>query len=209
MALVETTLSSACGLTDSTIVVAAATSFAVGRLVYVDGEMMKVSQAYDGTSTTVPVLRGLDGSTQLAHVTSARVVHGLSSDFVVAPGQTVSFPSTGRTREIRSYTASGAITMPTAGNDMLAILNGTSVLTMTLADPTLDLDGCILYVGANGVAAHTLTNTTGFGGAGSNYDVLTWNGTGTAIVALMALNERWHLFPGVTGTLTNEAAALA
>ncbi len=64
MALTATTLSSAVALTDKSIVVASATGFAAGAYVKVDGEFMQVDKSYTSGSTTVPVLRGRDGSAQ-------------------------------------------------------------------------------------------------------------------------------------------------
>ena len=60
MAFATTTLSSAVGTSDISIVVASATSFAAGRLLIVDQELMQVTQAYS-SGTTIPVLRGRDG----------------------------------------------------------------------------------------------------------------------------------------------------
>jgi hypothetical protein len=104
---------------------------------------------------------------------------------------------------VTSYSAAGAISLPTAGSDSVAVLNGAVVLAMTLANPGKDLDGSILYIVANGAAAHTVTYDAGWGGAGSSYDVLTANGTGTCSASLMAINEKWVLLGPIGGTLTN------
>src|SRR5438094_6161812 len=64
MALATTTLSSACAQGDVSIVVASATSVAAGRLIVIDQEEMQVAQSYS-SGTTVPVLRGRDGSAQV------------------------------------------------------------------------------------------------------------------------------------------------
>jgi len=80
MALATTTLSVAVALTDTSIVVASATSVAAGRLVLVDQEMMKVMQSYV-SGTTVPVQRGIDGSATVAHKITANVTHGAATDF--------------------------------------------------------------------------------------------------------------------------------
>ena len=209
MALAETTFSSAVAIGDSQVSVASATSVAEGRLILAAGEVMRVAKGYVAASTTVPVLRGQDGTVQRAHPATLRIVHGDASDFAApAPGQVVGFPVAGRSREVRSYSAAGAISLPSPGNDMVAIINGTA-LAMTLANPTKDMDGCVLYVIQDTAAAHTITYTAGFGGAGGSYDVLTANGTGTAAVAFIAANELWCLLPAVTGTLTNAAWALA
>ncbi|PYQ83519.1 MAG: hypothetical protein DMG02_33580, partial [Acidobacteria bacterium] len=87
MALATTTLSSACAQGDVSIVVASATSVAAGRLIVIDQEEMQVAQSYS-SGTTVPVLRGRDGSAQVAHKATANVTHGLASDFASPAAQT-------------------------------------------------------------------------------------------------------------------------
>ena len=69
MALATTTLSTALTgegpLAETSIVVASATSLAAGRIIRmggIGGERMLVAKAYIVGSTTVPVLRGWDGS---------------------------------------------------------------------------------------------------------------------------------------------------
>ena len=57
MALVSTTLGGACTVTDTSLLVASATSVAAGRYLRIDGETMIVTKAYVVASTTVPVLR--------------------------------------------------------------------------------------------------------------------------------------------------------
>lgn len=210
MALVRTTLSAAVAIGDKSIKVASASGFAVGYQIRVDQEQMEVDKGYDGSSTTIPVRRGIDGTAQQAHVSSAGVVCGVNSDWADDAAQTsVLYPIAGRARTVTSYSASGAISLPTAGADAVAVLNGTSVLTMTLANPGKGIEGSLLYVVANGAAAHTVTNTTGFGGAGSSYDVLTANGTGTCGFTLMAVNEKWIIIGPVGGTLTNVVFAIS
>jgi hypothetical protein len=112
-------------------------------------------------------------------------------------------------RRIVSYSASGAIAMPNAGEDLVVFLNGTSALAMTLADPGKDINGSLLFVAAGGAAAHTVTSASGIGGAGSNYDVLTASGTGTPGLVLLALNGVWVNIGSIAGTLTNVAFAIA
>lgn len=209
MALAETTLAAAVTELDKSVTLASATSVAANRLIRVGDEVMKVTTAYVTGETETPVLRGQDGTKAQAHPSGARVTHGDAADYSApATGTHTTFPIAGRARETKTYSASGAITMPKPGNDMLAILNGTSVLAMTLANPTKDMDGCVLTVAGNGVAAHTVTYTGGFGGAGSSYDVLTQNASAPAGFSLIAINELWYLYPAVTGTLTNNAWAL-
>ena len=211
MALATTTLSSACAVGDTSIVVASATSFAAGRLVVIDGEVMQVTSAYS-SGTTIPVTRGLNGTVTAAHVSSANVTHGLASDFpVAAPGSDDSVLLAARPgRDRRSYSASGAIALPAAGRDMVAIIIGTSALAMTVAAPTKDMDGSILYIVGNGKSASTVTFSGGVGAAGTSYDVATFQNAGQVGVSVMAANGAWVLLNGpITGTTTGLSFGIA
>ena len=217
MALVNTTLASACGASDTVIQVASATGIVARAQVEIDGEVMQVISSYDASSNgvNVPVLRGQNGTYAYAHPTSAKVRIGLSNDtgwgYQVA--QTVTqFPIATPARQRTSYSASGAITLPQPGNDMVAFLNGTSVLAMTVADPGTALDGSFLWIVSNGAAAHTITFASGLSGAGSSYDVLTVNATApVALGPFIASNGYWQAAAtvAVSGTVTNVTAALA
>jgi len=210
MAFAETTLSSAAALTDKSIVVASATSVAAGRLVLIDQEIMQVAQDYS-SGTTVNVLRGREGSVQSAHVVTARVIHGLASDFDAPPAQTsVTYPVV-RARQVVSITATSTLTLPVAGEDLMVILNGTAAITLTIPVPTTDMDGCELSIVANGVAAHLLTFTGGLSGAGSGYDVITINATAPAAFKFVACNDLWLAYcaPPMGGTVTNIIGSIA
>lgn len=206
MALSETTLGAACTAGASKITVASATGIAAGVHVVIDGEQMKVTKAYVLASTTVPVLRGQGGTAAVAHPSGARVTHSVASDFAdVAPGGATSYQPYGRPRQVLSYSAAGAITLPVAGADMLAILNGTNALAMTLAHPTKDMDGCEVIIVGNGKAAHTVTLPTGgIGNAGAGYTVLTFASGAQNGIRLIACNEFWSALgaPGFAGTAT-------
>lgn len=211
MALATTTLSAAVLAGDSVISVASATSMAAGRLIRIDGEVLKVAGAYV-SGTSVPVLRGQDGTVTAAHASSANVVHGLASDFsgpADGSDDSVSYPAR-PARKVSSYSASGAITLPAAGSDAVAILNGTSAIAMTLANPTSDMDGSILTIIGNGKSASTVTYTAGFGNAGSAYDVITMQTAGQVSVSLMAANSIWVVLNApITGTTTALSVAIA
>lgn len=212
MALVRTTLSSACAVGDKQIVVASATGFAVGYVVLIDQEQMEVTKGYDGSSTTIPVLRGKGGSKTSAHVATAGVVAGVATDWS-DPGiqAAVNFPVAGRPVELRSITATGTLTPPTAGTDLRVVLNGTSVIALTIAAPTKDLDGCKLTIVSNGAAAHTLTFTGGLSGAGNSYDVITVNATAPAAFEFIAANSLWMMLcqAPMGGTVTNIIGSIA
>jgi hypothetical protein len=210
MALAETTLSAACGANDRSITVASATSLAAGRLIEIDGEVMQVTKDYVAASTQPNVTRGLNGTAQKAHPSGARVTHGEATDFGdPAPGTSTNFPAAGLAFKRVSYSASGAIELPEPGSMRLAMLNGTSVLAMTLAVPTKAMDGVILFVVGNGKAAHTLTVSGGIGAAGASYDVATFDANGQNAVMLIAANEVWVLLSPMTGTLTAVVPAIA
>jgi len=204
MALNTTTLSSAVVVTDTSIVVASATGAAAGTSVRIDDEVMQIAQNYT-SGTTIPVIRGLGGSATCAHAVSANVTFYLGSDENVQGAQTATqWPIAGRARNIASFSAAGALTLPAPGADSVAIINGTGALAMTLANPTKDMDGSILYIVGNGKAAHTVTYTAGLGNGGSALDVLTFAAGGQQCVAVIAANAIWVPLPSVlAGTLTN------
>jgi hypothetical protein len=210
MALATTTLSAAISASDREITVASATSVAAGRLIRINGEMLKVAQNY-ASGTTVPVLRGQDGTVASAHAVTSNVTHGVASDFAnpAAGGPVTNIPAQ-RAREVKAYGAAGAITLPTPGNDMLAIINGTSALAMTVANPTKDMDGDILIVVGNGKAAHTVTYTAGLGNGGSGLDVGTFDTNAQCSMMFIAANGIWVPLPSpLSGTLTGCDVAVA
>jgi len=199
MALTTTTLSSAVVVTDNTLVVASATGAAAGTLVLIDQEQMQIVQSYV-SGTTIPVVRGQGGTATAAHPATANVTFFLASDEVTQAPQTgTQWPVAGRGRVVTSYSAAGAITLPSPGADAVAILNGTSALAMTLANPTKDMDGCILHVVGNGKAAHTITYTAGLGNAGSGLDVGTFATGAQLSQSFVAANGIWCGLPSIFG----------
>lgn len=211
MALVRTTLSSACSATDTSIVVASATGFAANYVVLIDQEQMQVTSTYV-SGTTIPVLRGQGGTKTAAHVVTAGVVAGVATDWSDSATQTaVNYPVAGRAVELRSITATSSLTLPTPGSDLRVVLNGTSVIALTIPVPTVDMDGTKLTIVSNGAAAHTLTFTGGLSGAGSNYDVITVNATAPAAFEFIAANELWMMLcqAPMGGTVTNIIGSIA
>lgn len=205
MALVSTTLASAYTAGDKQIVVASASGFAAGYTVRIDQEIFLVAGNYS-SGTTVPVICGQAGSVNAAHASGATVVAGTAADWSTpAPQTPVQYPIAGRARTLTSYSADGAIALPTPGADAVAVLNGTVALAMTLAVPTKDMDGCRLDIVGNGKAAHTVAPAAAFNDAGSNFDTLaTFAAGGRQVLALIAINEKWCIYPSVAGgTLTN------
>jgi hypothetical protein len=210
MALATTTLSAAVGVNDLSIVVASATSVAAGRVLICDQEVMKVTQSYV-SGTTVPVLRGQDGSVTAAHKATANVTHGLASDFAnPAPQTAVTYPTV-RAKQVQSISATGTLTLPPAGTDLTVILNGTTIITLTIPVPTKDMDGTELVIVSNGAAAHVPTFTGGLSGAGGSYDAITFNATAPVALRAIACNGLWVTFagPALTGTVTNITGGIA
>ncbi len=217
MAVTTTTLASAMAATDIQISVTSATGFAANQFVLVDQEWLKIVSSYT-SGTIIPVLRGQNGSTVVAHTKAANVTTDAisqvaSSDWAnAAPSVTTSYPLSGRARSIVSYNASGAIALPAAGTDQVAILTGTSTLAMTIVNPTKDMDGCILTIIASGKSASTVDfdDTVGLNGAGSSYDTITFQNAGQAAISIMALNGAWVLVNSpITGTVTAMSVAIA
>lgn len=210
MAFATTTLSAAVSLTDTNIVVASATSMAAGRLILVDQEMMKVTQNYV-SGTTVSVLRGIDGSATAAHKVTANVTHGNAADFATPSPQEIVTYSTDRAVLVQSISATSTLTLSPGGVDTRVILNGTSVITLTIPVPTKDMDGNILMIIGNGAAAHVLTFTGGLSGAGTSYDVVTVNATAPIAMQAVACNGLWMAFAAIplAGTVTNVTGTLA
>jgi len=208
MALAETTLSAACTADQAFIVVTSATSVAAGNIVLIDGEQMKVTRAYVTASTTVPVLRAQGGTLGFAHPSGAAVEHGVASDFGTQAAQTdVNFPIAGKAIDIRSYSADGAIDLPSPGSNRIALLNAvsTTVLAMTVALPTKDMDGCELLIASrNGTGAHTITFAGRLNGAPSgNYTIYTFP-AGPNLIRCVAIDSFWYVAsaPAWTGTVT-------
>jgi len=205
MALTATTATSAIGVNDISIVVASATGFTPGAIVRIDQEVLTVGRSYPSGNLTVPVHRGQDGTATAAHPSGAKVLVETVADLNVGgagplPQTTTQFPAV-RGRAIKSYSASGAITLPTPGSDMVAFLNGTSALTMSLANPTADQDGDVLYIIGNGKAAHVVNYTAGLGSGGGTLDAGTAAAGNLCAVQLMAAGGFWVYVgvPSATG----------
>jgi hypothetical protein len=206
VALANTTLSSACALTDKQIVVASATSIAPGMLAVCDGEIMQVTKGYVIASTTVPVLRAQEGTVQVAHPTAAKITfYVLASDIPVPDPQLDTLtPYAGRGRYPTSITSSAAF-VPRPGNqDEIVFLNGTSVIALTLTSPTVDQNGKVVIFVGNGIAAHTITyTTTGFGNVGGTADLITFGTTQAQSFQMIAAGGFWVILGGLSTATAN------
>ena len=208
MSLTETTLAAACAATDKTIVLASATGVTVGTRFRIDDENFVATKAYTSGSVTVPIVRARGGGVPTLHPITSAVTYGLASDegWGGIAGQTdVQYPFIKAQRQL-GYSADGAITLPDPGSDMTAVLNAvsTTVLAMTIADPTRAMDGCKLRIlSRNGTGAHTLTFAGGLNGAGSSYNVFTFP-AGPVMIEVVAWDLFWYVpvAPAITGTVT-------
>lgn len=217
MALANTTLASAMAANDSIAVLASSTGIGARDKMEIDGEVLQIIQSYTtaGNGVNVPVLRGQNGGIASAHPSGALVRIGPASDAewgAQAPQTVVQFPIASPARQRASYTAAGAITLPNPGNDMVAFINGTSALAMTVAAPQTALDTSLLWVASNGVANHTVQFTGGLSGAGGSYDIITINSSAPVLLGpFMAVNGLWQLGVGVAvaGTVTNITGTIA
>ncbi len=219
MSVANTTLASALGASDTVAVVASSTGISARDKMEIDGEVLQVIQSYTtaGNGVNVPVLRGQNGGVASAHPSGAKVRVGPASDTdwgSQAPQTVVQFPIASPARQRASYSAAGAITLPLPGNDMVAFINGTSALAMTVADPATTLDGSLLWIASNGIANHTVTFATGLSGSGASgsYDVITINASAPVLLGpFMAVNGFWEAAVAVpmAGTVTNITATVA
>lgn len=213
MALANTTLSSACALTDKQIVVASATNLLPGLLWFCNGEVGQITKAYVVGATTVPTLRALEGTAQIAHPASAQIsFYLLASDLPAVGAQLSTYvPLAGRGRYPTSVTTSAAW-LPQGGNqDELVELNGTSVIALTIVNPTRDQTGKVVTFVGNGIAAHTITyTTTGFGNVGATADVVTFGASQMQSFSMIACGGFWvTLGPLATATANVSGPSLA
>lgn len=193
MAVTSTTLAASCGVGATTITVASATNFTTGQFILVENELMQQTAAANGT--VVPVRRGLDGTVQGAHASSAFACTGLFADFPSPiPGWPVVYgPCVGDGSNAASYTysAAGAIS-PVPG---VHVINGSGAIAMTLAGPTGTQEGQVMIIESKNLHANTIVATPAFlGAAGAT---ATAAATGANLV-LKACGGKWTVV-GVSG----------
>lgn len=212
-----TTLAAAQGLNDQTALLTAITGVVVGALLLIDGEVEKVLGPIPAAATTpVNVLRGQESSFNQAHGLAAQVRIGVgptalaAGDFgAAAPGTLGSPMPPSKYIERRGYVAAGAITLPSIGNDMVAILYGTAALAMTLANPSILTEGSRLMIEGTGKAAHTVTYAAGLGNVGAAADVITFKADQSQAIELVASGGFWVNESLVAGAATVAGAGLA
>ena len=71
----QTRITAAVGVNDNTIVVASATGFAAGRIVYIDREAMTIGSSY-ASGTSIPVQRGQQGTITTKHAANTPLYVG-------------------------------------------------------------------------------------------------------------------------------------
>jgi hypothetical protein len=212
MALANTTLSSAAAATDKQIVVASASNLVPGLLAFCNGEILQITKSYV-SGTTVPVLRGQEGTAQIALPTGAQISFFLlGSDFyTTGPQLSTSVPLAGRGRYPSSVTTSAAWTPRADNQDELVEINGTSIVALTIVNPLRSQTGKVVTFVGNGIAAHTITyTTTGFGNVGTTADVVTFGASQMQSFSMIACGGFWVTYgPLSTATANVSGPALA
>ena len=191
MALTNTTLAAACGVSDTTIRVTAATGFADKQIIRVDAELLAQAGTPSTTSPTViPVRRGLDGTAAAAHGILANVATGLASDFPAPPpGQIVALaPGDGR-RTLGVDTTLATADFP-AGPTTIVLTKATAA-AITLGAPSKAQDGLRITFLSATAAAHTVTYATGFYGDAGSSDIATFAAKVGASMTLEANGGAW------------------
>lgn len=208
MALTRTTLSAAVALGDKTVILASITGLQVGMPLIIDREEMRVASVGSAATDPVGVTRGVNGTAAAAHVVTAGAVFGPAADFSTAvPPVAKQAP---RQRVVTSYSAAGAIDIPAPGTDVVAILNSTVALAMTLAVPGKANDGDRLVIVGNGKAAHTVTLAGGMGAGSTGYTINTFDTNAQCAVEYIAANSVWVPCPSpFSGTLTGVDVAVS
>lgn len=212
MALATTTLSATITAQDTVITVASATSIAVGRRILIDQETLQVATGWV-SGTSIPVLRGLDGSKASAHFLTSAVTHGLPSDFdQPSPGTATLYPTIRAVQVTSVTTTSTSLVLPDAGCDMRVIINLATAISLTIPVPTKDMDGTMLTFVASAIAIqHALIFTGGLNGGSTGYTTFTAAATGSTCFSVIACNGLWFVMsaPAWTGTVTKLIGALS
>jgi hypothetical protein len=208
------------GSAPQVIPLASVTNIAVKDILVVDREFMCVTALNTGS---VQVQRGCQGTAAAGHVSGAVVWTGAKARFysnevtgsctatneaflphiVMPSGNEYDCKNGewslsrregfrefnwGRSDGGTTYTANGAITVQPG----VTFINGTT-LAMTLADPTKDQNGMVMFIISTNASAHTVTYTAGFGGGTTARDVATFGGAINDELVIVAVNGTWWL----------------
>lgn len=177
MALVNTSLAGAMSAGATRVSLTSGTSVAVGRFLKVDAELMLVQSAVPDSTTQWNVMRGIAGTSAVAHVALAPAIHGAPADFTLPVGPPVV-----------SYGADGAIAVPVV--DTLVLLTKATAAAMTLAAPAVDQTNTVTIAGTV-AAANTVTYTAGFYGDTTSSDVATFAAKVGASMTIRAQQGKW------------------
>ena len=205
--------------TQNSIVVASATGFAAGNIVFIDKEAMRIRSSYV-SGTTIPVTRGILGTAAQLHQDNAPCYCGPAKEFyhtdVTGYANTdneYALPHINvRTGNIYNIVGNQWVQWRNEGygNDGTSMehdyttagaitiapgvhkVNGTT-LAMTLANPGPEHNGIIMTVVADNASAHTLTVTDGFGAGGGGEDVATFSGVRGDSITLRACDSLWYI----------------
>jgi len=77
--------------------------------------------------------------------------------------------------------------------DMFILNRAGAVDAATLADPAAGDEGRVIWIKNGTTQANTITITSGLGGSGASYDVLTFTNVVAANVTLRAYGTKWYL----------------
>jgi|SRR6476660_220390 len=192
MALTATSLASACTRDDLILNVSSATGFAVGNFVRLDSELVGSVLAINGAFITVRG-RGSEGTAAVAHPALALVTTGLNSDLTnlpPMPGQLTSFvPPVSPANPIVTVSVSGAITPPST--DTTVVIDKAGVAAMTLAAPSLAVNGVKLTITSITAFAHTVTATGLFQTGTATVNLATFPAFAGSTLIVMAVQGKW------------------
>lgn len=185
------------------VTLSSVTNIAAGMFANIDGEQVRVSKNY--VAGTNPVLLDMRGMTTLnqIHVVGSRFIFAIGTDFA-NPAPTVlttlsEYPAMDR----QSIFAAGALPIPSTGRNLhVQIVATAGAIALTLANPTADMDGCVLIISSIAKLAHTVTYTAGLGNVGATADVLTFSATQTQSCQLIAEAGFWN---GLSGLVAGAA----
>jgi hypothetical protein len=201
MALVATTLASACAIGDLSINVASATGSLIKNLIQIDNEFM--TQTADSVGTVLAVRRGVETSYNRSHNSGAVVIMGLPSEFAAPPPGTVQIQPFAPTWSIATYTAAGAIAIPASLINVYVKLSAATGVAMTLADPSLAVEGMQMLIQAEAAQAYTVSNAagSGFNSGGGGTDVGTFGGAIGDNIWIKAVGGKWNVIIKTNVTL--------
>ncbi len=157
----------------------------------IDSEFIGAVVSIPSTTSVTVRGRGWEGTAAVAHNILSPVSFAAAiGDFADVPAGSVNvLPPF--TDPVVNYGAAGAIAVPT--RNATITLDKASAAAMTIVDPTKGVDGLTLTIIATTAAAHTVTNTTGFNGAGTSGDVATFGGAIGDNMVIKALNGQWDI----------------